>query len=174
MRLANNQIVYSAGLGSMLFVPEVEGKGTGRPVLFSRVLHVPELGSNLLSVLYLVCHHQFHVHISSHSMDFERDGTTLFTAPIDASNIAFLAGEVVSALESAQLSASSTLPMDEALWHRRFAHFHHAGVRSIVQGSLVDGCKLDSHTPSDPICEPCKSFRQAQRCSLPIFVLSCL
>ena len=82
---------------------------------------------------------------------------SLFTAPIDASNTAFLAGEVVSALESAQLSASSTLPMDEALWHRRFAHFHHAGVRSIVQGSLVDGCKLDSHTPSDPICEPCLS-----------------
>ena len=157
VRLANNQIVYSAGLGSMLFVPEVEGKGTGRPVLFSRVLHVPELGSNLLSVLYLVRHHQFHVHISSHSMDFERDGTTLFTAPIDASNTAFLAGEVVSALESAQLSASSTLPLNESLWHRRFAHFHHAGVRSIVQGSLVDGCKLDSHTPSDPICEPCLS-----------------
>ena len=42
VRLANNQIVYSAGLGSMLFVPEVEGKGTGRPVLFSRVLHMPE------------------------------------------------------------------------------------------------------------------------------------
>ena len=47
--------------------------------------------------------------------------------------------------------------MDEALWHRRFAHFHHAGVRSLIQGSLVDGCKLDSHTPSDPICEPCLS-----------------
>ena len=58
VRLANNQIVHSAGLGSMLFVPEVESKGTGRPVLFSRVLHMPELGSNLLSVLYLVRHHQ--------------------------------------------------------------------------------------------------------------------
>ena len=110
VRLANDDVVYSEGVGSVVFAPE--GK---RELEFSRVLHVPELGSNLFSVLYLARHRGFTIHIYSDRMDFDREGHTLFCAKIDASNTAFLAGEVVSALESAQLSASSTLPMDEAL-----------------------------------------------------------
>ena len=44
IRLANNTIVYSAGVGKLLFAPE-SGVGSHRQqVLFSRVLHVPELG----------------------------------------------------------------------------------------------------------------------------------
>ncbi|KAJ3529505.1 hypothetical protein NM688_g7844 [Phlebia brevispora] len=158
VRLANNQIIYSAGVGSMLFVSEVldgEKGSKSRPVLFSRVLHVPELGSNLLSVIYLIRNHNFHVHISSKRMDFERDGTVLFTASIDGSNTAYLAGEVVPVVESAQLSVTSTLPLDQSLWHRRFAHLNHASVKTILQGTLVDGIKLDSNSPPDPICEPC-------------------
>ena len=129
----------------------------GRQVLFSRVLHVPELGSNLLSVLYLVRNHQFQVHISSEHMEFERDGTVYFTAPIDSTNTAYLAGDVVPVAESAQVSSASTLPLDATLWHRRFAHFHHAGIQNILSGSLVTGMRLDTKTPPDPICEPCLS-----------------
>lgn len=62
IRLANNAVIYSAGVGSMVFAPKVEGEFL-RNVEFSRVLHVPELGSNLLSVLYLPCHHCFNVSI---------------------------------------------------------------------------------------------------------------
>ena len=52
MRLANHHIVHSAGVGTLLFAPELKDGRFGRQVLF--VLHVPELGSNVLSVLYLV------------------------------------------------------------------------------------------------------------------------
>ena len=75
IRLANNHIVHSAGVGTLLFAPELKGGKLGRQVLLSRVLHVPELSSNLLSVLYLVRNHQFQVHISAEHMEFERDGT---------------------------------------------------------------------------------------------------
>lgn len=128
-----------------------------RSVEFTRVLHVPELGSNLLSVLYLARKCAFNVHISSSSMDFVRDGQTLFCVPIDSSNTAFLAGQVIPAFESAQVSASSTLPLDETLWHRRLAHFHFQGVRALQQSDLVPGLRFTSSQQADPICEPCLS-----------------
>ena len=90
-------------------------------------------------------------------MEFERDGTVYFTAPIDSTNTAYLAGDVVPVAESAQVSSASTLPLDATLWHRRFAHFHHAGIQNILSGSLVTGMRLDTKTPPDPICEPCLS-----------------
>ena len=90
-------------------------------------------------------------------MEFERDGTVYFTAPIDSTNTAYLAGDVVPVAESAQVSSASTLPLDATLWHRRFAHFHHAGIQNILSGSLVTGMRLDTKTLPDPICEPCLS-----------------
>ena len=134
IRLANNHIVHSAGVGTLLFAPELKGGKLGRQVLLSRVLHVPELSSNLLSVLYLVRNHQFQVHISAEHMEFERDGTVYMIAPIDTTNTAYLAGEVVPVVESAQVSAASTLPLNPSLWHRRFTHFHHVGIQSIIIG----------------------------------------
>jgi hypothetical protein len=113
--------------------------------------------------------HRFNVHISSKHMDFVQDGVTCFCAPIDASNTAQLAGTVTpspdSALagtvtpspDSALAGSASTLTLDESLWHRRFAHFHHAGLRKLVIESIVLSLKLDSSTPADPICEPCLS-----------------
>ena len=50
--LADNTVVYSAGVGAVVFHPHLEGK-RGRAVKFSNVLHVPHLRNNLLAVLYL-------------------------------------------------------------------------------------------------------------------------
>ena len=88
-------------------------------------------------------------------MEFERDGTVYMVAPIDTTNTAYLAGEVVPVVESAQVSAASTLPLNPSLWHRRFTHVRHAGIQSIIIGNLVTGMRLDAKTPPDPICEPC-------------------
>jgi hypothetical protein len=52
IRLANSKLVYTVGIGSVRFQPVEEGCQS-RVVEFTRVLHVPELCSNLLSVLYL-------------------------------------------------------------------------------------------------------------------------
>src|SRR5882762_7440584 len=42
VQLADSTIVYSAGIGSVVFVPELEGKREW-PIEFSNVLHVPDL-----------------------------------------------------------------------------------------------------------------------------------
>lgn len=88
-------------------------------------------------------------------MRFEQDSTVYFTALIDNTNTACLTGEVVPVAKSAQVSAASTLSLNATLWHCHFTHFHHAGIQSILAGSLVTGMRLDAKTPPDPICKPC-------------------
>jgi hypothetical protein len=50
VKLADETIIYSAGIGSVFFEPEIEGRKT-EAIEFTRVLHVPQLGNNLLAVL---------------------------------------------------------------------------------------------------------------------------
>ena len=76
IRLANNQIIHSAGIGSVLFKPTVNGK-PGQLLEFHRVLHVPELRNNLLSVLYLTCHKSYVVTIRKNKLHFHRHGALL-------------------------------------------------------------------------------------------------
>jgi len=64
IRLADNTIVYSAGVGSVVFNPIIKGEKCC-PVQFTRVLHVPMLHHNLLSVLFLTRQRKFDVHIDA-------------------------------------------------------------------------------------------------------------
>ena len=52
IKLADNNTVYSAGEGIVYFNPIIDGKAA-RTFGFIRVLHVPDLRNNLLSVLFL-------------------------------------------------------------------------------------------------------------------------
>ncbi|EKM50401.1 uncharacterized protein PHACADRAFT_104211, partial [Phanerochaete carnosa HHB-10118-sp] len=112
VHFANNRIIYSEDVESVVFAPEVKKKLV-RKLEFSRMLHVPELGSNLFSVLYLVRHHSLNVHIYSDCMNFDHNGETLFCAFINTSNTAYFDGTVISAMDSAQVANSSALPLDE-------------------------------------------------------------
>jgi hypothetical protein len=76
IKLADNTIVYSAGVGSVVFNPIVGGKKC-RPIQFTRVLHVPMLHHNLLSVLFLTKQRKFKVHIDADHMHFFLDGDRL-------------------------------------------------------------------------------------------------
>ena len=154
IRLANNLIVYSVGIGTVVFVPTIRGKTT-RAVEFSRVLHVPDLKTNLLSILYLTRHKQFTVSINSSEIKFRRNGTLLFTAQINENNAAFLDGTTDANPENANFI--STLPVDIALWHRRLAHHDSNSVQHMISKNLVTGIDIQSKQALDPICEPCLS-----------------
>ncbi|OAX31392.1 hypothetical protein K503DRAFT_660131, partial [Rhizopogon vinicolor AM-OR11-026] len=65
-----------------------------------RVLHVPDLHNNLLSVLFLTRQKGFTVTIKVSKMSFERPtGSPLFVASIGDSNAAFLDDETVPIAE---------------------------------------------------------------------------
>ena len=65
VRLADHTVIYTEGVGSIVFKPVIDGK-PAREVEFARVLHVPDLQNNLFSILYLTQHRGFNVNISSH------------------------------------------------------------------------------------------------------------
>ena len=50
--LADGSVLYSEGIGSVRFIPEVNGCQMA-PLEFTNVLYVPSLSTNLFSVLYL-------------------------------------------------------------------------------------------------------------------------
>ena len=157
IRLANNQTIYSVGIGSVVFQPLINGK-PGRLLEFHRVLHIPELRNNLLSVLYLTQEKSYTVTIKKDKLQFRQNGTLLFTASVKPTFAAFLDGQVVPMTHFA--GATSTCSMDFTLWHRRFAHLNHPDVRKVYNESLVKGMVLKSKLLPDPICEPCIAGKQ--------------
>ena len=173
IKLADNSMVYSAGVGTVVFNPLVGGK-EARPVEFSRVLHVPALHNNLLSCLYLTKHKDFEILINSKQMAFKRNNQTLFCAPISFHNSAQLDGYTVPHSESANIA--STLPLTPSLWHRRCCHHGMADIAKMQKGDLVTGMVINSEEQPDPICKPClagkmhsKSFpRSPNRTSQPL------
>jgi len=126
--LANNTVIYSAGVGNIVFEPIVNGKLVWA-VEFSRVLHVPDLRSNLLSCLYLTRHKRVTITISSHTMAFRQGKNTLFTATIDFSNSATLDGSTVA---SETAHAVSTPPADLFLWHHHFIYHNYTDIKRMV------------------------------------------
>ena len=89
IRLANNQVIYSVGMGTVCFQPTLGGK-PGQLLEFERVLHVPDLRNNLLSVLYLTRSKSYVVSIYHDKTFFNRHKTLLFTANITSHNAAIL------------------------------------------------------------------------------------
>ena len=115
IKLADNTVIYSAGVGSVVFHPNLEGM-RGRVVEFSNVLHVPHLHNNLLAVLYLTRCSSFVVHINDTHMSFAQSGgPPLFIAPINHHNAAFLDGVTEPITEF--VNPATTLPLDLSLWH---------------------------------------------------------
>ena len=152
VRLADHRIIYSEGVGSVLFRPIINGKQY-RDVEFTRVLHVPALRNNLLAVLYLTKYKEIDVHISGNKMNFLDKKSWLFSATINNDDIAYLDGSTVDIMENVHLA--STLPLDLSLWHKRLGHHNYDDIKMMMSKNLVDGLVLDSKAKPDPICEPC-------------------
>jgi len=112
IRLADNRVIYSSGVGTVVFNPVIDRKCL-QTLEFTKVLHIPELENSLFSCLYLTKHKGFEIHIDSCHMDFIRNGQTLFRAPIDGNNCAHLSGSIEPLHESANWV--STLPLTPSL-----------------------------------------------------------
>jgi hypothetical protein len=69
IRLADSKVIWSAGVGSVRFLPQIGGQ-PGQLLEFECVLHVPDLRLNLLSVLYLTHERGFSVLIDCNTLSF--------------------------------------------------------------------------------------------------------
>ena len=153
IRLANNLIIYSAGVGSVEFQPLVEGIPE-HPVVFHNVLHVPDLASNLLSLFLLTREKRYLITIEYNKVKFLQSNELHFTATVNDRNIGYLDGHVI--VPTAQsANATSTCPMDLTLWHRRCSHINLPDLKDMHSRKLVTGMVIKSRSTPDPICEPC-------------------
>ena len=162
VHIANGNIVHAAGVGTVVFVPRLEG--VDKPAVgFTKVLQILDLQCNLLSVLYLVRNSSIVVHAEGDSMSFAQNGTVLFRATINDGCAAHLDG-VTARTDSVVASAyRATIPTDLALWHRRTMHHHLHGLDRAIRDKLVTGITLESRARPDPICEPCLAGKMHAR-----------
>jgi hypothetical protein len=160
IRLGDNSVVFSEGVGKVWFEPLLYGR-LAPLVFFSRVLHVPRLKSNLLSVTYLSSQQKVKVSFIETRILFDKD-TLLFMGTINANRVGMLIGRTLPAMDVPASALSATFyPLDIELWHRRFGHRSTPAVQRAIQHS-VQGVTLDSSskTPSPSLCVPCLAGKQ--------------
>ena len=148
MHVANNAVVYSAGIGDVVLTPTDPSLN---PCRLTRVLYVPDLQNNLLSVLHLVANHSFRVEIEGKRMCFYQQGSPRFVASIKGTT-AYMDVSTESIVESALASRE---PLSCSLWHRRLVHIGIDKIEQVLKHELATGFKLDVNDPLAPLCIPC-------------------
>jgi hypothetical protein len=146
--IANNAIVYSKGIGSVVLEPLDKLLD---PLLLSCVLYVPALQNNLLSILHLVSTHRLCVEIEGTEMLFLCNAKPMFTAMI-CENTAWLDMHMPCVPKSALRSESI---LNCSLWHRRLGHIGKDALEKAIHLKLGNGLLIDSNTPLLLHCEPC-------------------
>jgi hypothetical protein len=153
IRVANDAIVYSAGVGDVVLTPT---NAALRPCRLSRVLHVPDLQNNLFAVLHLTSHHQFRVVIEGSQLQFLQQGALCLTATVK-DGTAYMDVKVAAVAEAA---LASRAPLTRSLWHRRLVHIGEAKIEQALKHALAQGLKVDSDDPIPHICVPCVHGKQ--------------
>jgi transposase InsO family protein len=148
IRVTNDHVVYSEGVGSVVLEPADKSL---RLVLLSRVLYVPALQNNLLSVLHLVANHRFRVEIEGKEMAFLQNSERRFTAAI-RDNTAWLNASTPPAPEAALRGEAV---MSRALWHRRLCHIGADRLEQAIMGKVATRLVVESDAPVPTHCEPC-------------------
>jgi transposase InsO family protein len=165
IRVANNAIVYSAGVGDVVLTPT---NASLRPCHLSRVLHVPELQNNLFAVLHLTLQHKFRVVIEGSQLQCSQQGALCLTATVK-DGTAYMGVKVAAVAEAA---LASRVPLTRSLWHRRLVHIGEAKIEQALKHALAQGLKVDSDDPIPHICVPCVHGKQ-HRDPFPAKVSNC-
>jgi hypothetical protein len=137
IRVANNTVVYSAGIGDVVLTPTNAALCACR---LSRVLHVPDLQNNLFAVLHLTSHHKFRVVIEGSQLQFSQQGALCLTATVK-DGTAYMDVTVAAVAEAA---LASRAPLTRSLWHRRLVHIGEAKIEQALKHALAQGLKVEA------------------------------
>ncbi|KZT18484.1 hypothetical protein NEOLEDRAFT_1080218, partial [Neolentinus lepideus HHB14362 ss-1] len=128
-------------------------------IVLHNVLHVPQLGSNLLSVYHLTKTKGYRCVIQDALTSFYLHSKLVFTASVNDRNTGYLNGRtLVSPSQSASLA--DACPLDLALWHHCLSHVNLHYLQHMKQKQPVQGLVICSSSILDPICEPCITGKQ--------------
>ena len=148
--LANGHVVYSASVGTVEFVPLLDGVECPS-VLLQHVLHVPDLSVNLFSVYHTMTKHAYEFRGKGRQVIFIKNDKTLFTATVNNQNVGYLDGCTIC--HDTAFSAT-TAPKTLELWHRRLAHVNYEAIMKMQRNAATKGLSFsEKKVPS--VCEPC-------------------
>ncbi|KIM29738.1 hypothetical protein M408DRAFT_22605 [Serendipita vermifera MAFF 305830] len=143
---------YSSG--KVWFEPVLDGYRAPL-VCLSRVLYVPRLKSNLLSITYLSVQQRVKVSFIDTRVTFEKHGAIIFDATINSSKVGKLNGRTLPAIHvppQQQAFTAGLYPHDLYLWHCRFGHRRIAA----VERAFIAGCTAGRfHIISIYMCALC-------------------
>ena len=132
------------GFGMIEFIVRVGG--TQRKVILEKVLYVPGLGTNLLSIA-AVTDVGLSVHFIETKVTFSKDQTVVMVGERIGRNLYHLAIHpnipTNNALEESACFAAPK-PASIAVWHERLAHISHKRILKMASEQLVDGLQLPS------------------------------
>jgi transposase InsO family protein len=151
--VANDTIVYSAGVGNVILTPT---NTSLCPCRLSCVLHVPELQNNLFAGLPLTLHHKFCVVIKGTQLQFSQQGALCLTATVKDGTVSM----DIKVAAVAEAALASRAPLTCSLWHRRLVHIGEAKIEQALKHALAQGLKVDSDNPILHICVPCVHGKQ--------------
>jgi len=159
IRLGDNSIIESEGVGSVWFEPLLD-KSYGPPVCFSWVLYVPQLKSNLLSTTFLTTQRAFKLVQEGYLMEFWKKGNLVFTANITPKRVGHLNGRTLPAITVPEQAFSSIhYAHDLELWHKRFGHRSMDAVEKAIKHSVI-GARLESSVRPSCVCVACIAGKQ--------------
>ena len=158
IEVADGNIVYSAGIGSVLFKPVVNGVHRGS-VEIQSVLHVPSLSKSLLSLTQWSLKCGYKIVMVKGTIKFYLNNSLVCVAEM-VGNIACLQGSTVSHALPASAFNTTASPLDINLWHRRFSHLNYNDLKAMKAQNLVNGLVINTSASPDPICEPCLAGNQ--------------
>jgi transposase InsO family protein len=157
VRLGDNSVVWSEGIGVCWFEPMLEGSPAPL-VHFSDVLYEPLHASNLLSLFTLTAR-GYTLTGTGCTLAFSKGDQVLFQATVSGRRVGQLLGRTLPALHAPQTAyAAAVASLTLQLWHERFNHRALGAVEHAVQH--VEGLTIDSKDRPPHHCPTCAAGKQ--------------
>ena len=131
IRVAQGAVVYSEGIGAILFTNH-EGKSAA----MVNVLHVPSLSFNLFGVFAFANDDWSTFEGSRQGITFLRKGEVLLMAK-RRENLAFIEGQAGVASMANQVAATAA-----EIWHKRLGHLNYDAIKTLHDGAMASGFKV--------------------------------
>ena len=153
LSLASNAMAAIENMGDLRI--NVDDKKGGRPVILQKMLHVPDLRTNLMSVAKITD--------NGNEVIFKKEKAYVLNSEKDVIAVADRQGDLYFVKETRE-SASVADPKSKSKlmeWHERLGHVNETSLRSMANENLVLGMKLPKNQEMG-ICEICIKGKQAQ------------
>ena len=141
------------GKGDIRTVMDV--KDTRHNATLHDVLHVPGLGTNLLSIAS-VTERGIDVAFTKQMVSFTKNGLFIMTGNRSDKELYRLNMRTVPVIRNETIAHTATVDrLSLSVWHQRLSHVNYKTIVKMVSGNMVHGIKLDDYSIPTEVCSGC-------------------